>query len=148
VAKFFEKILCPIDFDDNSIMALRYARDLAKDSEAILYVMHVVFVPLASPGFPLEPYPVVSEEPSNLELQKIAREHLDGKVRYELASRVGKPAETINQAAEDFDVDLTVMATHGRTGVTRLFLGSVAEHVVRAAKRPVLTIRPPDGSVR
>jgi universal stress protein A len=147
VAKFFKNILCPIDFDDNSIAALRYARDLAKEQDATLHVMHVVFVPLASPGFPLEPYPVVSEEPSNLELQKIAREHLDGKVRYELASRSGRPAETINQAAEDLGVDLIVMATHGRTGVTRLFLGSVAEHVVRSSSRPVLTIRPKDSSV-
>jgi universal stress protein A len=147
VLKFFKKILCPVDFDENSIAALRYARDLAKDNDAILQVLHVTFVPSVSPGFPLEPYPVVSDEPSDLELQKIAREHLDGKVRYELASRTGKPAETINQAAEDFDADLIVMATHGRTGVTRLFLGSVAEHVVRASRRPVLTIRPPDASV-
>ena len=146
MATFFKKILCPIDFDDNSIAALHYARDLAKEQDATLYVLHVFFVPLASPGFPLEPYRVVSEEPSKLQLEKIAREHLEGNVRYDLAIRTGKPAETINQAAEDFDVDLIVMATHGRTGVTRLFLGSVAEHVLRASKRPVLTIRPKDGS--
>ena len=142
MAKFFKKILCPIDFDDNSIMALHYARDLAKEHGATLYVMHVVFIPMASPGFPMEPYPVVSDEPSKVELQKIAREHLDGQVRYELVSRTGKPAETINQAAEDLGADLIVMATHGRRGMTRLFLGSVAEHVVRTLSRPVLTIRP------
>jgi nucleotide-binding universal stress UspA family protein len=110
--------------------------------------MHVFFVPLASPGFPLEPYPVVSEEPSKLQLEKIAREHLKGTVRYELATRTGKPAEIINQAAEDFDVDLIVMATHGRTGVPHLFLGSVVEHVVRSSSRPVLTIRPEVGSAK
>lgn len=145
---FFRKILCPIDFDDNSIAALDYARDLAKEQDATLYVMHVVFVPLASPGFPIEPYPVVSEEPSKLELQKLAHEHLDGAVRYELATRIGKPAETINQAAQDLDIDLIVMATHGRTGVTRLFLGSVAQHVARTSKRPVLTIRPTDNGAQ
>ena len=147
MASFFKKIVCPIDFDDNSIAALHYARDLAKAQDAALHVMHVVSIPLVSPGFPGEPYPVVSEEPSYLELQKIAREHLEGKVRYEVAIRTGKPAETINKAAEDLGVDLIVMATHGRTGVTRLFLGSVAEHVVRGSSRPVLTIRPKDGSV-
>jgi nucleotide-binding universal stress UspA family protein len=47
-------VACPIDFDDNSIAALHYARDLAKEHDATLYVVHVVFVPLASPGFPLE----------------------------------------------------------------------------------------------
>ncbi|MGO9607256.1 MAG: universal stress protein [Candidatus Binataceae bacterium] len=144
MAKFFKRILCPVDFDDNSMVALQYARDLAKEHDATLYLMHVVFIPVASPGFPREPYPVVSDEPRKLELEKIAKKYLDGKVRYELACRTGKPAETISQAAEDFDVDLVVMATHGRTGVFHLLLGSVAEHVVRASKRPVLTIRPKD----
>jgi nucleotide-binding universal stress UspA family protein len=102
-------------------------------------------MPLGGPHFPLEPYPAVSEDPSKLELQKIARKHLDGRVRYGLATRAGKPAEAINQAAEDFGVDLIVMATHGKTGVTRLFLGSVAEQVVRTSKRPVFTIRPTAG---
>ncbi len=144
MAKFFKKILCPIDFDDNSIAALDYARDLAKAQGATLCVMHVVVVLLPGAGFPLEPYPVVSDEPGKLELQKIAREHLNGTVQYELVARTGHPAETIVKAAEDFDVDLIVMATHGRTGVSHLFLGSVAEHVVRQSKRPVLTIRPND----
>jgi len=147
VASFFKKILCPIDFDDGSIVALRYARDLAKEQNATLHVLHVVFIPLISPGFPGEPYPVVSEEPSKLELQKIAGEHLEGKVRYQVEARSGRPAETINQAAQDLGVDLLVMATHGRTGVTRLVLGSVAEHIVRTSSRPVLTIRPKDSSV-
>lgn len=146
MGKFFKKILCPIDFDDNSIAALQYARDLAKENDGILYVMHVVFVPLASPGFPTEPYPAVSEEPSKVALENISREHLEGKVRYELATRTGKPADIINQAAEDLDVDLIVMATHGRRGVARFFLGSVAEQVVRSSNRPVLTIRPQQGS--
>jgi nucleotide-binding universal stress UspA family protein len=48
----------------------------------------------------------------------------------------------IIQTAEDLHVDLIIMATHGRRGLPRLFLGSVAEHVLRASDRPVLTIRP------
>jgi universal stress protein A len=138
----FKKILCPIDFDDNSIAALDSARDLAVESDATLYVMNVVFQPLATPGFPLEPRPVVSEEPSRLALEKLARERFHGKVRYKLIVMIGHPAELINQTAEELGVDPIVMATHGRTGVSHLFLGSVAEHVVRMAKRPVLTIRP------
>lgn len=139
--RLFKKILCPIDFDDNSLAALDSARDLALESDATLYLVNVVFQPLATPGFPLEPRPVISEEPSRLALEKLARERLHGKVRYELLVRIGKPAELINQAAEELDVDLIVMATHGRSGVGHLFLGSVAEHVVRTAKCPVLTIR-------
>jgi universal stress protein A len=142
VKKVLKKILCPIDYDHAWDEALRYARDLAEETDATLYVMHVILVPLPTSGFPLEPYPVVSDAPSKLELERIAREYLGGKVRYELLTRTGKPADLINQAAEDLDVDLVVMATHGRKGVSRLFLGSVAEHVIRGSRRPVLTVRP------
>jgi universal stress protein A len=150
MATFFKKILCPIDFDDASIAALQYARDLAKQNDATLYVMHVVYVPVAHPDFPHEPYPVntrleaeaaFSEKPSKRELEKIAERHLEGS-QYELITRSGNPAELIIQTAEDLQVDLIIMATHGRTGLPRLFLGSVAEHVLRASDRPVLTIRP------
>jgi len=103
MAPAFKKILCPIDFDDNSIAALDYARHLAQESDATLYVMNVVFLPLAAPGFPLEARPAVSEQPGRLALQKLARERLHGKVRYELIIRIGKPAELINQAAEELD---------------------------------------------
>ncbi len=146
MSKFFKKILCPIDFDDNSMVALDYACGLAKENDATLYVMHSVFVPVAAPGFPMVSYPAVSEAPSKLQLEQIARERLGDKLRYELLTRTGRPDEAVNRAAEDLDVDLIVMATHGRTGVARLFLGSVAEHVVRGAKRPVLTIRPRSGA--
>jgi universal stress protein A len=150
MATFFRRILCPIEFDDASIAALQYARDLARQNDATLCVMHVVYVPVAHPDFPNVPYPVnarleaeaaFSEEPSKLELQKIASKHLEGS-QYELITRSGKPVEIIIQTAEDLHVDLIVMATHGRRGLPRLFLGSVAEQVLRASDRPVLTIRP------
>ena len=76
-----KKILCPIDFDDNSIAALEYARDFAVKNDATLYVLHAVYAPLASPRFPLEPYEGISEGPGMLELQKVAREHLQGRAR-------------------------------------------------------------------
>ena len=138
MARMFKKILCPVAFNDNSIAALDYARALALESGAMLYVMNVVLLPLET----LEPRPAVSEEPSRLALEKLACERFHGKVRYKLVVGIGQPAELISQTAEELDVDLIVMATHGRTGVSHLFLGSVAEHVVRTATRPVLTIRP------
>jgi nucleotide-binding universal stress UspA family protein len=57
--KLFRKILCPIDFDDNSIAALVYARRLAQESGTLLYVLNVIFLPLET----LEPRPEVSEIP-------------------------------------------------------------------------------------
>ncbi len=63
-------------------------------------------------------------------------------VEHETVLRIGNPAEEIIKAEHDYGADLVVMATHGRTGVAHLVLGSVAERVVRESTCPVLTIRP------
>jgi len=136
----FKKILCPVDFDENSIAALDAARGLAVDPDATLYVLHVVRLVMA--GFPKEfhSYPL-TEQAARLRLQDIAREHLAGKVRYEILARTGDPASVILGAVEELGVDAVVMATHGTTGLGHFLLGSVAERVVRESPRPVLTIR-------
>jgi len=138
----FKKMLCPVDFDENSIAALDAARDLAVDPNATLCVLHVVRLALA--GFPKQfhPHPM-TKQAARARLQEIAREHLVGKVRYEILTRTGDPAVEILRAVEDLAVDSVVMATHGRTGPGHFFLGSVAERVVRESPRPVLTIRQP-----
>lgn len=122
--------------------ALDYACRLAAENEAVLYVLHAIFVPVTSPGLPLEQYPPVSEGPARAKLDKLAREHLYGKVHYEILARGGKPADVVIRFADDIGADLIVMSTHGRQGLTRLVLGSVAEEVVRESNRPVLTVRP------
>jgi universal stress protein A len=142
MAKLFRRILCPVDFNDSSMEALEVAATLALENDAVLYLMHVIFVPLTSPGLPLEPYAPVSSAPTRLQLEKIASDRLGNNLGHEIVVKIGQPADEINKAAEDLDVDLIVMATHGRTGVARLFLGSVAERVVRGCKRAVLTTRP------
>ena len=145
MAKLFTKILCPVDFDENSMAALDFAARIASENDATLYLMYVVFVPLVRPGYPLEPPPVVSDEPSKAELEKIARKRIPGKVRHEVVVKIGQPAEAIIKAADELNPDLIVMATHGRRGVVRFFLGSVAERVVRESTRPVLIVRPGTG---
>jgi universal stress protein A len=142
MAKFFKKILCPVDFDDNSIAALDYACQLAAENEAKLYVLHAVFVGV---DFPLEPYGPVSQEPARKKLDEVARDHLHGRVQYEILVRGGKPADIVIKVADELDVDLVVMTTHGRKALTHLLLGSVAEKVVRESTRPVLTLRPSAG---
>jgi universal stress protein A len=142
MARLFKKILCPIDFDEQSIAALRFACNLAEDSDATVYVMHALSVTLPSPEYRLKPSPAAAEENTKREMEKIARKQLGRKVRHELVTRIGKPADAILKVAEDLDADLIVIATHGRKGVTRLFLGSVAERVIRASKRPVLMVPP------
>lgn len=137
----FRKILCPVAFSDNSIAALDQAAKLARKSDALLYLMHVQFVPMSNPGELVDYGVTFAPEPDKLRLEQIARKHL-ARVRHEVLVQVGWPAKVIEKAAQDLDVDLIVMATHERTGVNRLFLGSITEHVLRTSKRPVLSFGP------
>ncbi len=138
--QLFRKILCPVAFSDNAMAALDQAAKLARKDDALLYLMHVEFVPIGDPA-KLDPYAKVSTQPDKLRLERIARKHL-AKVRHEILVQVGWPAELIEKAAEDLDVDLIAMATHERARIDRLFIGSIAEHVLRTSKRPVLSFGP------
>ena len=147
-----QKILVPTDFSDFSQQALEFALALAEKFRAKLYVMHVWELPMTGSLLPPEPYPeaVLTEE------QTAAAEHLT-KVTDELRASdfdaepvfvFGKPYMEIVKAAADLDVDLIVLASHGRSGISRLVLGSVAEKVVRLAPCPVFTVKPQHLAVR
>ncbi|MGO9062410.1 MAG: universal stress protein [Candidatus Binataceae bacterium] len=136
----FRKILCPVDFSDNSMAVLRQAAKLARRHDALLYLMHVEFVPMGN-LVELAQDVTLSTEPGKLRLEQVARKLLP-RVRHEVVVQFGRPAELIEKAAKDLDVDLIVMATQGRTGIDRLFLGSVAEHVVRRSVTSVLSFGP------
>jgi universal stress protein A len=137
----YQRILCPIDFDDNSLAALRTAADLAQRSDGTVYVLHVVPMivqPTAMPVY-VDLYKS-QEETAWARLKDLARKDLAG-TKYELIVKMGEPAGTIIRAEQKVKADLIVMATHGRRGFSRFFLGSVAEIVLREASCPVLTIR-------
>jgi len=135
----FNRILCPIDFDGNSLDALRLARRIAERDKATLYVLHVV-----PPQDPLVmSAPAITqrdEEHARTELQKVSNAELKG-VDHEVLLRFGHPAEEIVAAGSETKAELLVMATHGRTGVSHFIMGSVAERVVRESACPVLTVR-------
>jgi len=135
----FKKILCPMDFDKNSLPALRLASELAEEGKAKLCLLHVVAMAFA-PEVAL-PFGKI-EAAARTKLERLARQRVGGKASYEVNVMVGDPAIEILQAAKRWHPDLIVMATHGRTGLRHLVLGSVAERVVRAAPCPVLTVRP------
>jgi universal stress protein A len=137
--QIFKKILCPIDFDQNSLSALRLATDLAREHRALLYVLHIVAMP-AGPEVAL-PFSKM-EAASRIKLKRLARQKVGGKVSYEVEVTSGDPGVEVVQAAKRLGADLIVMATHGRKGLRRFVLGSVAEHVVREASCPVLTVTP------
>jgi universal stress protein A len=135
----FDKILCPVDFDQNSLLALKLATDVARERKAALYLLHVV---------PLPPGPEVAlpfgkmEAAARTRLERIARENIGSGLRYEVDILMGDPGLEVLQAAKRLGASLIVMATHGRKGLSHLLLGSVAERVIREAPCPVLTVKP------
>jgi nucleotide-binding universal stress UspA family protein len=146
VEHLFHKILCPIDFDENSMAALELGCKLAMQNDALLCLIHVV--PYPSAASEIGPLPSESlpawEHGAQLKLEQVARERIPSTVRCEIAGRSGQPVEVIIGAETELGVDLVVMATHGRSrsAVGHFFLGSVAERVVRESRCPVLIVPP------
>ncbi len=137
----FKRILCPIDFDANSLAALDYGAGLAQGSDATIYLLHVVRAPAEPSEVPVEPPIPEWKQDAQARLEDAARAHLDGKVHYELIAKRGDPAPTIIETERELNPDVVVMATHGRTGLGHLLIGSVTERVVRESPHPVLTVR-------
>lgn len=134
----YRRILCPIDFSEPSAEALRVATALARESGARLLITYVEQVPvLLEGGY----YGVHEAEVRQQEEALRATVPDDPQVEYEHLLLSGEPGPAILRAAEEAGADLIVMGTHGRTGLMRLLMGSVAEAVVRGAPCPVLTIR-------
>jgi nucleotide-binding universal stress UspA family protein len=139
-------VLVPTDFSDTAAAAVDYGRTLAEQFSATLHLVHVVddvaLKTIAAEGF-------ASYMPDlQRAIDDSARKQLDA-----VAGRSGAASATIrrvimsNQAAEAIvtyaasaAIDMIVIGTHGRTGVSRLLYGSVAERVVRTAPCPVLTV--------
>jgi len=134
------KILCPTDYSTDGQTALEMATSLARDRGASLIIAHVEEPPMAYGGGELY---YGMDEPNREQLKKMLSEVLptDPSVGYEHRLIVGSPATSIVYLAEKENVELIVMPTHGRTGVMRVLMGSVAEEVVRKAKCPVLTVK-------
>lgn len=137
-------ILVPTDFGETSELAVAHARTFATWSAARVHLLHVVPHPAAFlPSEALAVLPNLVED-----MERDARRRLDLVVfeappakSVQRVVRVGAPAREILGYAETEGIDLIVMGTHGRGAIAQLLLGSVAEHVVRHAPCPVLTVR-------
>ncbi len=144
MAALFSKILCPIDFERDSMDALELAYQIAKQNSATVYLLTVIGIPPAG-ATALPPVPIFPDAEFEAEslrrLEAIAQEKLAG-ILHEVFVASGNAAPEILNLAGEQKVDLIVMGTHGRTGVKHFFLGSVAERVVRESRVPVLTIHP------
>jgi nucleotide-binding universal stress UspA family protein len=142
-----QTILHPTDFSERSNSAFQLACALARDYGARLVLLHVVEPPLAVSGDGLVIVPVtVNEEPIRKQLEELRPQDHSIPVEHHLA--VGDAAVEILREATEAKPDLIVMGTHGRSGLGRLMMGSVAEHVVRKADCPVLTVKTPLPEVR
>lgn len=140
-------ILVATDFSSASRPAFRRALELALANSSALFIVHV-----AAPPGPLSPdgyvLPRIYEEMElaiRTDAQKRLRVMLSRARRVGVRARAlllkGAPHEAIVRAARGHRADMIVMGTHGRTGVARFFVGSVAARVVAAATCPVLTVR-------
>lgn len=139
----------PIDFSDGSRRATDFAMKLAKDNGGEVVLLSVFDLPVyATPlgidpaGTPLTaPGEFVQSVRDNLQRDLDALvAQLDGEVPVRGQLAEGMAAPTITSVADELDADMIVMGTHGRTGLSHLMLGSVAERVVRTAGRPVMTV--------
>ena len=141
-------ILHPTDFSEQSNYAFRLAGSLARDHDARLIVLHVVLTlgpELVSHGEVVsELQPQAYREKLWEDLRRVRLPDPDVHVEYQLVE--GDPGEEIVRAAQETGAELIVMGTHGRTGLPRLLMGSVAEQVMRRAACPVLTVKAPHPS--
>lgn len=136
-------ILCPIDFSEASRKAMRYAQEFATGMGAKLWLLNVV-----------EPRPMAVDislnyVPLEEDLEKAASEDLDdllkelerAGVEAEGSVRIGNPADVILDQVKELGITMVIMGSHGKKGLSRLLMGSVAETVVRKAACPVLIVK-------
>ena len=137
-----KNVLVATDFSPPSDAALAYGRALARTFGASLHLLHVVENYFLRPTA-AAPYMIQEARTRMLhdQLTDEDRQRLGARAVLEVSD---EPAETIAGYAKAHAIDLIVMGTHGRSRMERLLVGSVAEHVIRTAPCPVLTVRHPE----
>ncbi|QDU93577.1 universal stress protein [Lignipirellula cremea] len=135
----FRKILFPTDFSHTGDAAMAVATALARDSEAELLIVHVEEAPPTYEGALY--YGMVMPDTAAQQQMLDSVRPTDTRVACRRFLLEGPPAQALVQFAAEEGVDLIVMGTHGRTGLSRLLMGSVAEEVIRHSKVPVLSLR-------
>jgi nucleotide-binding universal stress UspA family protein len=139
-------ILVATDFSEQADHALEYAAKLAAQLDAKIHLVHAISVPamgVSEMGVAYSSMMIESQtRAAQAALDALAARYRDRVSLAPTRLEVGDARDAIDLVAEQIGADLIVMGTHGRRGVKRLLLGSVAEAVVRSAPCPVLTVRP------
>lgn len=143
-------ILFPTDFSECGNFALSYAASLARTFKASIICLNVIepIVPTVGYSGMTEPLPIADiaeqlEDSAERELPKLAECDQCSGIEVEELVVHGEASAEIVRVAKDRNVDLIVIASHGRTGLGRILFGSTAEAVVRHAACPVLVVKPP-----
>ena len=139
---YLQKILVPTDLSEFSLAAMEHATSLGLLYGSRIYLLHVI-EKHPHGGVSEHTDPAARSDQAEQELGEFVRRNIKPEVKLVKAVRVGAPADEIRSFAEEEGVDLIVMATHGRTGLRHIVMGSVAEKVVRHSAIPVLTVKPP-----
>ncbi|HWE35989.1 MAG TPA: universal stress protein [Isosphaeraceae bacterium] len=150
----FQSVLVPVDFSERSRWAFEMARALASNTRTRLVVLHVIDeVHVAEQAVLLDESGLLTELPAAAPAHLQAIEErlrelypTSATVEVEYRLREGEPAEEAVRQAKGLGCDLIVVGSHGRTGLDRLLLGSVAEAVLRHAPCPVLVVKSPAGA--
>jgi nucleotide-binding universal stress UspA family protein len=143
-----KRILWPTDFSELSLKGGRYARGLSEHFGAELHIIHVI-PPVMTPDFSVvlpANLPVSAAEPELIEacrqsLAKLIAEHFGGDRSIVYDAFLGNSWLGVCEYARREQIDLIVVATHGRTGLEHALIGSTAERIVQHAPCPVLTIK-------
>ncbi len=144
-----ERILCPTDFSEGSSHALSYAVDLAKQYNAKLYILHIIYDIQRATGLNV-PHISNDELVKGLnewalkEMDKTCRAIINSLPNVEKVVLHGIPYEEIIDYAEKENIDMITIGTYGRSGLERFIFGSTAERVVRKAPCAVVTVRMPE----
>ena len=153
-----KKILCPTDFSEPALEALKVASELAQHFSAVLLVVNIVppipvptrpiagatlAEPGLSPAFDVTSYLMELTNAAKEELQTLVNDHIPQGISVQLSLSSGQPDLEIIKIAKEEKADLIVIATHGQRGWRRFLFGSVAEKVVWLAEGPVLVVHGP-----
>jgi universal stress protein A len=138
---FLKKILVTTDLSPFSLAAMEYATSFGMLYTSRLYLLHVCEGKEGHNAKDAGGSGKI-EEDARAALDEFVRMNIPGQTRLMAVVRRGLPAEEIKRFAHEEGIDLIVMATHGRTGLRHMVMGSVAERVVRLCSVPVLTVKP------
>ncbi len=140
------KILVPVDFSSSSNKAFLFAREMVKCWEGELHLVHILDTDFLSGAVHITIEPLdesVAKWKKRVEdkLKAIYHDEEGPELTGEIHTREGKPHEEILKLADELEVGMIIIGSHGRKGLERAIFGSVAEKVTRMAKTPVLVIK-------